>query len=285
MRKTKVICTLGPAVDNEEMLRALILGGMNCARFNFSHGNHEEQLARLNMFKRVRDTLGSPVATMLDTKGPEIRIKTFANGPVTLEKGARFVRAGGRKVHARAVLGQKLLSLADEQKPGKVFAFVCDVPAEKAKPLPLYVRADNARIPALFQVREALHGGIGIDDVRLRKVLRNKAAALQNCLLVRIQRSDLFQPRADGNDQPVFDGQKILLRRIQGRIGVQKVEILRDGALQGVFHGQNRRLRLSVQQRLNDLEETVTGYPLRLRAELCRGEGGITPFRAEIGNA
>ena len=91
MRKTKVICTLGPAVDNEEMLRALILGGMNCARFNFSHGNHEEQLARLNMFKRVRDTLGSPVATMLDTKGPEIRVKTFAKGPVTLEKGAQFV--------------------------------------------------------------------------------------------------------------------------------------------------------------------------------------------------
>ena len=91
MRKTKVICTLGPAVDNEEMLRALILGGMNCARFNFSHGNHEEQLARLNMFKRVRDTLGSPVATMLDTKGPEIRVKTFAKGPVTLQKGAQFV--------------------------------------------------------------------------------------------------------------------------------------------------------------------------------------------------
>ena len=91
MRKKKVICTLGPAVDNEEMLRALILGGMNCARFNFSHGNHEEQLARLNMFKRVRDTLGSPVATMLDTKGPEIRVKTFAKGPVTLEKGAQFV--------------------------------------------------------------------------------------------------------------------------------------------------------------------------------------------------
>ena len=91
MRKTKVICTLGPAVDNEEMMKALILGGMNCARFNFSHGSHEEQLGRLNMFKHVRDTLGFPVATMLDTKGPEIRIKTFANGPVTLEKGGRFV--------------------------------------------------------------------------------------------------------------------------------------------------------------------------------------------------
>ena len=91
MRKTKVICTLGPAVDNEEMLKALILSGMNCARFNFSHGSHEEQLARLNMLKRVRDTLGIPVATMLDTKGPEIRVKTFANGPVTLERGAQFV--------------------------------------------------------------------------------------------------------------------------------------------------------------------------------------------------
>ena len=91
MRKTKVICTLGPAVDNEEMMKALILGGMNCARFNFSHGSHEEQLARLNMLKHVRDTLGYPVATMLDTKGPEIRIKTFANGPVTLEKGSHFV--------------------------------------------------------------------------------------------------------------------------------------------------------------------------------------------------
>ena len=90
MRKTKIICTLGPAVDNEEMLKALILGGMNCARFNFSHGSHEEQLARLNMLKHVRDTLGYPVATMLDTKGPEIRIKTFANGPVTLEKGGKF---------------------------------------------------------------------------------------------------------------------------------------------------------------------------------------------------
>ena len=90
MRKTKIICTLGPAVDNEETIRQLILGGMNAARFNFSHGSHAEQLARLNMFKSVRDTLGRPVATILDTKGPEIRIKSFAGGPVTLEKGQQF---------------------------------------------------------------------------------------------------------------------------------------------------------------------------------------------------
>ena len=90
MRKTKIICTLGPAVDNEETIRQLILKGMNAARFNFSHGSHEEQLARLTMLKSVRDTLGYPVATILDTKGPEIRIKSFANGPVVLEKGQDF---------------------------------------------------------------------------------------------------------------------------------------------------------------------------------------------------
>ena len=90
MRKTKVICTLGPSVDNEETLRKLILAGMNCARFNFSHGTHESHLATLTKLKRVRDELGAPVASMLDTKGPEIRIKSFENGPITLTRGAEF---------------------------------------------------------------------------------------------------------------------------------------------------------------------------------------------------
>ena len=90
MRKTKVICTLGPAVDDEDTLRELILAGMNCARFNFSHGSHESHLATLTRLKRVRDELGAPVATMLDTKGPEIRIKSFTGGPVTLAKDQAF---------------------------------------------------------------------------------------------------------------------------------------------------------------------------------------------------
>ncbi len=89
-RKTKIVCTLGPSVDSEEMLRKLILTGMNCARFNFSHGTHETQLATLTKLKRARDELGRPVATMLDTKGPEIRIKTFKNGPITLAEGQSF---------------------------------------------------------------------------------------------------------------------------------------------------------------------------------------------------
>ena len=90
MRKTKIICTMGPAVDNEEMLRALMLTGMNVARFNFSHGTHESHLATLNKVRRIRDELGAAVATILDTKGPEIRIKTFENGPVTLREGDKF---------------------------------------------------------------------------------------------------------------------------------------------------------------------------------------------------
>ena len=91
MRKTKIICTLGPAVDDEETLRKLIVKGMNAARFNFSHGTHETHLAQLTKLKRVRDGLGAPVATILDTKGPEIRVKTFVNSPVTLERGQTFV--------------------------------------------------------------------------------------------------------------------------------------------------------------------------------------------------
>lgn len=90
-RKTKIICTLGPAVDNEEMLRKLMEGGMNCARFNFSHGTHETHLATLNRLRRIRDELGYPVATMMDTKGPEIRIKSFQNGPITLSPGDHFI--------------------------------------------------------------------------------------------------------------------------------------------------------------------------------------------------
>lgn len=90
LRKTKIICTLGPAVNSEERIRSLIRNGMNAARFNFSHGSHEEHLGRLNMLKAVRDTMGVPVPAILDTKGPEIRIKSFGCSTVTLEAGASF---------------------------------------------------------------------------------------------------------------------------------------------------------------------------------------------------
>ncbi|MBR3751702.1 MAG: pyruvate kinase, partial [Ruminiclostridium sp.] len=87
MRKTKIICTMGPATDDPAVLEALIQNGMNVARFNFSHGNHEEQKARLEKLKAARQKLGIPVAALLDTKGPEIRLKTFTNGKEVLETG------------------------------------------------------------------------------------------------------------------------------------------------------------------------------------------------------
>ena len=90
LRKTKIICTIGPACENEETLTAMCKAGMNVARLNFSHGTHEEHLKRIQMIRDVREKLNMPIAIMLDTKGPEYRIKTFANGPVTLQDGELF---------------------------------------------------------------------------------------------------------------------------------------------------------------------------------------------------
>ena len=83
MRKTKIICTIGPSSQNEETLTAMCLAGMNVCRLNFSHGDHAEQQNKIDLIKRVREKLNMPIAIMLDTKGPEYRIGTFANEQVT----------------------------------------------------------------------------------------------------------------------------------------------------------------------------------------------------------
>ena len=90
MRKTKIICTLGPATDDDNVLRELILNGMNVARVNMSHGTHAEQKARIDSVKKIREELDLPIAILLDTKGPEIRTGNFSGGPVTLEAGQEF---------------------------------------------------------------------------------------------------------------------------------------------------------------------------------------------------
>ncbi len=90
MRKTKIVCTLGPAVDDCKTLTKLFTAGMNVARFNFSHGDYEQQLKRIELFKAVREELNMPIPMMLDTKGPEIRIGTFENDGIVLEDGATF---------------------------------------------------------------------------------------------------------------------------------------------------------------------------------------------------
>lgn len=91
MRKTKIICTIGPASESVERLRELMLAGMNVARFNFSHGTHEEQKVKFERVLQVRKELGLPVATLLDTKGPEIRLRDFEGGKVELVSGQTFI--------------------------------------------------------------------------------------------------------------------------------------------------------------------------------------------------
>ena len=118
MRKTKIICTLGPSVDNEEMLVKLIRGGMNAARFNFSHGTHESHLAMLQKLRHARDILGAPVATILDTKGPEIRVKSFPDGPVTLNVGDKFILTTEDVPGDQHRVSVTYANLHNEVKPG-----------------------------------------------------------------------------------------------------------------------------------------------------------------------
>lgn len=90
MRKTKIVCTIGPACADEATLEQLCLAGMNVARLNFSHGTQEEHLEKIRLIKKVREKLSLPIAIMLDTKGPEYRIKTFKNGKVSVKEGNLF---------------------------------------------------------------------------------------------------------------------------------------------------------------------------------------------------
>lgn len=90
MKKTKIICTLGPASRDEKTIEKMLLSGMNVARINFSHGTHEYHKETIDTFRKVRDRLNLPAAVMLDTKGPEIRLRDFEGGKVTLKKGEVF---------------------------------------------------------------------------------------------------------------------------------------------------------------------------------------------------
>lgn len=98
MRKTKIICTLGPAVESKEMLRELILNGMDCCRLNFSHGDHQEHLGRIEKVKELREELDKHIPLLLDTKGPEVRLGKFEGGVVQIDKGQKFTFAPNDKV-------------------------------------------------------------------------------------------------------------------------------------------------------------------------------------------
>ncbi|MBR0152288.1 MAG: pyruvate kinase [Lachnospiraceae bacterium] len=118
MRKTKIICTIGPASESEEVLRKMCLAGMNVARLNFSHGTHEEHAAKIAAIKKVREELRMPIAIMLDTKGPEYRIGVFENGSVVLKEGDTFTFTSDEIVGDETRVSVSYKAFAEEMKPG-----------------------------------------------------------------------------------------------------------------------------------------------------------------------
>ena len=120
MRKTKIICTIGPASENEEVLTQMCLAGMNVARLNFSHGTHEEHEKKIELIKKVRQKLDLPIAIMLDTKGPEYRIGTFENGKITIADGAEFTFTIDDVTGNESIVSVNYKNLHKDLKPGDV---------------------------------------------------------------------------------------------------------------------------------------------------------------------
>lgn len=119
MKKTKIVCTLGPATDNDDILRELIRNGMDCARFNFSHGDYESHKARYEQVKRIREELGVPIPVILDTKGPEVRVKSFKDGKTAeLKKGNDFTLTTRELEGDDTVVSITYKNLADDIQTG-----------------------------------------------------------------------------------------------------------------------------------------------------------------------
>ena len=120
MRKTKIICTIGPSSENEETLTQMCLAGMNVARLNFSHGTHEEHARKIELIKQVRQKLGLPIAIMLDTKGPEYRIRTFTAGKVMIADGSAFTFTTDEVEGDETRVSVNYKALHKDLKPGDV---------------------------------------------------------------------------------------------------------------------------------------------------------------------
>ena len=118
MRKTKIICTIGPASEDPAVFRAMCLAGLNVARLNFSHGTHPEHQKKIDMIKAVREELGLPIAIMLDTKGPEYRIKTFQSGKIELADGAEFTFTTRDVIGDESIVSVSYKGLADDLEVG-----------------------------------------------------------------------------------------------------------------------------------------------------------------------
>jgi len=116
--KTKIICTIGPASDKEDILRDMMLAGMDVARLNFSHGTHADHLEKIRLIEKLRGELSSHTSVMLDTKGPQIRLGDFENGKVNLKSGAKFVLYGAARLGDEGGIGITYPGLCRDVKPG-----------------------------------------------------------------------------------------------------------------------------------------------------------------------
>lgn len=118
MRKTKIVCTLGPATEDEKVLEELIINGMDVARFNFSHGTHDDHKRRLEMIKKLREKTGKHIAALLDTKGPEVRVKSFKDGKVTINEGDIFTLTTREVEGNQDIVSITYDKLAEDVVPG-----------------------------------------------------------------------------------------------------------------------------------------------------------------------
>lgn len=148
MRKTKIVCTIGPATDDDQVIRELMLNGMNVARFNFSHGDYETHEKRFNQIVKMREELKLPIATMLDTKGPEIRLGKFENKSVTINDGDEFTLTTEQTVGTAERASITFAKLPQDVKPGSAILINDGVIELKVK------RIDGTEI-----ICEVIHGG------------------------------------------------------------------------------------------------------------------------------
>lgn len=163
MKRTKIICTMGPSCNNEKTIKSLLLNGMNVARFNMSHGDHEEHLGRINLVKKVRDELDMPVALLLDTKGPEIRLRDFKEGKVVLEEGQEFT------LTSDDILGDEtIVSVTYDNLPSEVEAG-CKILIDDGKVELLVLETNNSNIKCrvVNGGKISNHKGVNVPSVHL----------------------------------------------------------------------------------------------------------------------
>ena len=215
MRKTKIVCTIGPATDSDDVMRGLMEAGMNVARFNFSHGTYEDHQARLEQVRRVSGELGLPIATMLDTKGPEIRLGNFVNGSEMLEAGDTFTLTTRDVPCTKEVGSITFKNLPNDVRPGNrvlindgVIEMICRE-----------VRGDEIMC-------EVIHGG----EVKNHKGINVPGVTLSMPFLSEADMNDLEFGAKQGFDFIAASFVRSAADKIENKDGVENIDEIIEAA-------------------------------------------------------